>query len=141
MNLTEMTRTERSLLLYLESCAVDNAARLLSERMNNEDRKILDHWVEEGFVASGRIIASHFNRDGTLWIRLSETAWELAHGERRARATRAWDKRSYTTTAEKQGKEVPEPIEAAGVTSLTPMLSPEQVEGLKRSAQEENPDG
>lgn len=96
-----MTKDERSLLLYLETCAVDLAGRVHSEKMNDEDRAILTRWTKDGFVTHGRIIAADINRNGSLWVQLSEAAWEAAHKERRARAARMWEKRKYTTTAEK----------------------------------------
>ncbi len=97
-----MNATERSLLLYFESCATDSGGRLHPERMNDDDRDVLDRWTKEGFVQHGRIIAADHNRDGSLWVRLSEEAWTAAHAERRARADRVWVKKQYTTTDEKR---------------------------------------
>jgi hypothetical protein len=96
-----MNKTERSLLLYVETCAVDYGGRMNAERINTEDREILDRWKKAGFINYGRIIAADINSNGSLWVQLSDNAWELAHEERRARASRMWAKRRYTTTAEK----------------------------------------
>jgi hypothetical protein len=96
-----MNKTERSLLLYVETCAVDYGGRMNAERINTEDREILDRWKKAGFVNYGRIIEADINRNGSLWVQLSEEAWTVAHSERRARAERMWTKRRYTTTAEK----------------------------------------
>lgn len=96
-----MTKEELSLLLYLESCAVDYAGRVNSKRMNSEDFTIVGSWQTSGFVEFGRITFRDCNRDGDHWIRLSESAWMAARSERRARADRMWKKRSYKTTSEK----------------------------------------
>jgi hypothetical protein len=109
MKLSEMTTTERSLLLYLETRVVDYGGRVNQKHMNSDDRTILDRWVESKFVSFGRIIVADHNRDGTHWVRLSGDAWDLAHMERLARGARMWSNRAYTTTAEKRGEEVPEP--------------------------------
>ena len=101
--LDEMSKTERSLLLYLECCATDLAGRTDQRRMNDDDRAILDRWGQEKFVQHGRIVAADHNRQGGTWVRLSEEAILLAHAERRARMERMWAARQYETTTEKNG--------------------------------------
>lgn len=101
--LDEMSKQERSLLLYLETCATDLAGRTDQRRMNDDDRVILERWGQEKFVQHGRIIVDDHNNQGATWVRLSEEAILLAHAERRARMERMWAARRYTTTIEKSG--------------------------------------
>lgn len=102
----EMTKDERSLLLYLESRAVDNAGRVDTLRMNHDDNKILERWTSTGFVESGRIcfadVRGSQTRQESAWVKLSDEAFRLAHAERKARALRLWEARSYKTTADKR---------------------------------------
>ena len=102
-NLNEMTAAERSLLLYIESCATDLAGRMDQQRLNDGDRAILDRWGEEKFIQHGRIVIADHTRQGATWVRLSEEAILLAHAERRARMERMWKDRRYETTIEKAG--------------------------------------
>jgi hypothetical protein len=96
-----MTKTELSLLLYLETRAVDYGGRVAQEKMNDEDRNIITKWVKEGFIEFGRIALKYVNIEGSAWVRLSEKAWNLAHIERINRATRMWEKRTWRKTSEK----------------------------------------
>lgn len=104
----DMTKDDRSLLLYLETCAVDHGGSVATVHMNDEDFAIARHWNSEGFVEFGRIRESDFiSRDSpisnrTHWCRLSDVAWEMAHRFRRERAERSWDSKRYQTTAEKR---------------------------------------
>lgn len=107
--LDSMGNNERSLLLFVESCAVDFWGRMDQRRINDEDREILDQWNDTGFVVYGRIAAADCNKDGALWVRLSEAALDLAHQERRARIARTWKKRGWQTTHEARDEETPEP--------------------------------
>ena len=104
MKLSEMTKDERSLLLYFETAAVDQRGLVDQRRLNDADRKIAERWAKSGFVEYGRVAFSYIvkNANGifTSWVKLSEEAWRLAHEERRARAGRMWDKRTWKSTAE-----------------------------------------
>lgn len=111
--LDALSNGERSLLLYLESRAVDYDGRMSRDHMNTDDDAILERWVEAGFVVHGRIIAADANINGCEWVRLSSRAMSLAQEERRARAARLWKNRGYMTTAEKRGDPVPEPNQEA----------------------------
>ncbi len=103
-----MERNERSLLLYLETCAVDQHGRMDARRLNADDFAILDRWKSEGFIEYGRVCSADHRKnvavgagDGTLWARLSGPAWIIAHDERKARAERGWcDARVFRTTTE-----------------------------------------
>jgi hypothetical protein len=106
-----MTTFECSLLLYLETCAVDYGGGVDANHVNSADMEILERWNVEGFVQSGRIAfhdvermykRSKGRRRATLWAELSEEAWAVAHEERRARATRmsVVDKRGWQKAGE-----------------------------------------
>ena len=97
-----MNRAEKSLLLYIETCAVDSSGRMDTLKINAEDIAILNRWRDIGFIEYGRIASSYFSPKGSLWVKLSDDAFELAHQERKARAGRMWEKRRYATTAEVQ---------------------------------------
>ena len=98
MNLKDMSRDERGLLLFLETCLVDYCGRVNKARMNQLDEEIGQRWIEEGFVSGGRIASDDHNGQGAHWIEFSEEAWKLAHEERRARFER--NTRQYRKTSE-----------------------------------------
>ena len=97
-NLDNMSKDERSLLLYFESCLVNQRGRLESCRMNAENFEIAERWNAAGFIHFGR-------KPGTLvrlfWVRFSEEAWGLAHVERRRKA-----ERNLSTGEKTKGKRV-----------------------------------
>jgi hypothetical protein len=103
----EMTKDERSLLLYLETCATDYGGTVDQRHMNDEDREILERWTREGFMQSGRICfhdaetLSRHTRKVSHWVVLSDVAWTAAHAERRARYERLEAKRTWMRTEEK----------------------------------------
>lgn len=89
----EMSKDERSCLLYVESCCVDKGGLLEGERMNAADHEALSKFRELGLVESGRIpfrlIAErppHLRSKPTHWARLSPEGWRLAHSFRTLRA-------------------------------------------------------
>jgi hypothetical protein len=88
MNLSEMTKDERSLLLYLETCAVDYGGKVESKHMNNDDFEIAKRWNESGFVKFGRIKFKSIIAGKDHWCELSDEAWSIAHQERKARYNR-----------------------------------------------------
>jgi len=112
MTLAEMTKEERSLLLFLETQAVD-AGRVKTAHMNREDFEIAEKWHQSGFIQFGRICSEDLKKiakrighltQSPCWCQLSEEAWKLAHEERKARAARIWTKRDWRTTAEYQAE-------------------------------------
>lgn len=98
MKYRNMTKEEKSLLLFLETRAVDYGGRVNTLHMNGEDFDIAKRWDEEGFVGFGRIVARNHNSDGSHWVKLSDEAWKLAHKERKARAKRMWDNKTWLST-------------------------------------------
>jgi len=103
VTLDELSRNERSLLLYFESVSVDYSGLVDLRRMNSDDIKIAEKWNEIGFIKFGRI-AYKFLPVGaskaTHWCNLSEYAWKLAHSERLARFERNYSQRNWMTTEE-----------------------------------------
>lgn len=90
------TRHEKSLLLYLETCLVDQYGRVEAQRMNTEDFKIIDKFVKIDLIIFGRLAEKAIQRmrygpDGkiyTHYVRFSAKAWELAHQFRKERSER-----------------------------------------------------
>ena len=95
-----MTRKEVSLLLYIESINVDNNCIIDEQKLNEDDRKILDKWNTSGYVSVKRI--------GSDWVKphkhriaiLSEAAWADAASARRQRAQQFFGQRQFKTTEE-----------------------------------------
>ena len=91
-----MSRDERSLLLYLESCAVEYGGKVQSVRMNPIDFDIIKEWEELGFIHFGRIAFNDIETrtlfPHTHWVILSEEAWKLAHEERKEKCNRLMEK-------------------------------------------------
>lgn len=85
-----MTKDERSLLLYLETRAVDYGGKVDTRHMNKEDMELAKQWNQEGFVRFGRIKFHDIDTftKSTHWCEFSDEAWELAHKEKRARYER-----------------------------------------------------
>jgi hypothetical protein len=95
-NVKDLTKDEISLLLYVETCMVDNHGRLESLRMNDTDFENLEKWNNEGFVLFGRLKYRYIAAiqkmrvlyKPTHWARLSDEAWNLVHTLRHERAER-----------------------------------------------------
>ncbi len=85
---TELTREEKNLLIYFETCCVDQYGKVSRYCMNQEDFQIAKKWNENGFVKFGRIISKDIKNDLTNWCELSEQAWLAAHSARKERAIR-----------------------------------------------------
>lgn len=100
--LETMTKDERSLLLFLETQAVDNSGKVKTAHMNSDDDEIAKQWNTEGFIRFGRVASEYANQFGTHWCQLSDEAWLLVAEERKARAKRTWDKRTWATAEEKR---------------------------------------
>ena len=99
-----MTKDEKSLLLFFEARAVEKAGKLDLINMNEEDMKIAKKWDEEGFCRFGRVASEGVNQYGSHWCKLSDEAWKLASDERKERAARIWDNRTWQTTEEKRNE-------------------------------------
>jgi len=107
MKLEEMTKDERSLILFLETQAVDHGGIVDVAHMNGDDFEIAERWTGTGFAKVGRIafefIPKHPSmgrRAPTHWVHLSDEAFAMAHEERKARAGRVWGKRLWKKAEE-----------------------------------------
>lgn len=87
-----LTRDEKSILLYAETCVVDGSGLMAGARMNEADIAALKKFKAEGVLDFGRI---PFHTVGTLiqpavklthWVTFHEPAWQMAHALRRQRA-------------------------------------------------------
>lgn len=89
----KLMRKELSILLYVETRAVDYGGVLDGMHMNSDDIEILKRWDEAGFVRFGRIALTDVKSTPTsckcYWCDLSDEAWTVAHRERKARAMRS----------------------------------------------------
>ena len=97
--LDEMTKDERSQLLYMETRLVDQKGILNEKQMNDDDRAICKRWDAEGFIvykrlpfdvieSRGRQFTNSMTKQETTYVEFSDEAWQLAHEERRRRADR-----------------------------------------------------
>lgn len=92
----ELNKTEKSLLLYFETCLVDQYGRVEGRRINAEEIAIAKKWTKEKFVWFGRLRMSAIQKLRefpskkvyTHWVRLSKESWEMAHKLRRERSDR-----------------------------------------------------
>lgn len=107
----DLTKDQRTLLLYLETCAVDHAGRVNGQHMNDDDFKQAAEWDRDGFVRFGRVASECITDHGGHWVEFTDESWAAAHAERRARADRIRARRTYRTTAEKRDG-VPVPCSA-----------------------------
>lgn len=83
-----MTKDERSMLVYAETCVVDYSGLLEGQRMNRADMEALKKFKAAGLLDYGRIPAALLDRSygKTHWVTFNESAWTLAHQLRRVRA-------------------------------------------------------
>lgn len=100
--LAELTKEERSLLLFFETNAVDHGGALNTQHMNEADLCIAARWVIEGFIRFGRIAARSLPLGGgrTHYVELSPEAVMLAQEERRARIERLRKGRNWSKARE-----------------------------------------
>lgn len=105
MKLSTMSKAERSLLLFLESRAVDHGGLVAGSHMNADDFAMAKAWTEAGFIEFGRIPFDEIVGDSGNYVVLSTDAWALAHEERRARNARLMAARSAVYAAIERRKE------------------------------------
>jgi len=98
--LIEMTKDERSLLLFLETCAVDYGGTVDTRHMNKSDMDKTKEWTSNGFLSFDRIKFDYITMHRSYWVELSDDAWRLAHEERKARYVRINNKRTWKKTKE-----------------------------------------
>lgn len=85
-----MTKTERSCLLYLESCAVDGGGLVEAVRMNDEDWVAVARFEKLQMLRVHRIpselLGVGARQDWTHWAFLLPEGWKVAHACREVRA-------------------------------------------------------
>lgn len=115
MKLEELTKDERSLLLFLETQAVDYGGVVDVAHMNRDDFAIAERWKGSGLIEFGRIASACISRSPapnrmrpTHWVHLSDEAFALAHEERKARSARMWERRKWMTVEERRKEEAAE---------------------------------
>lgn len=90
--LGDLTKEERSLLIYIESVCVDYGGLVHSQRINEADFAILEQWDKDRFISFCRLTWASVqmlqDKHNSSIVYLSEEAWKLAHEERRARYIR-----------------------------------------------------
>uniref|UniRef100_A0A6M3LSW0 Uncharacterized protein n=1 Tax=viral metagenome TaxID=1070528 RepID=A0A6M3LSW0_9ZZZZ len=89
----KMTRDEESLLLFLETRAVDHDGKVSTEHMNASDMEVAKRWNVDHFICFGRLpselVTAKTNRGrNTHWVILSPGAFGHASQLRAERADR-----------------------------------------------------
>jgi hypothetical protein len=91
--LDAMSPGEASLLLYLESRAVDQGGGVDTSHMNDDDMKIAKEWHNNQFIQFRRVLARWLDTSrltrSSYCVRLSDLAAQCAALERRRRAIRS----------------------------------------------------
>lgn len=98
-----LTKDEKSLLLFFETCYVDHGGLVCGARMNDGDFEIAERWNTDGFIKFERICAADVKPGLTAsnhCVKLTPDAMTLAHKERWARAERCWNSRKRRTISE-----------------------------------------
>jgi hypothetical protein len=90
-----------TLLLYLETRAVDHGGVVDIDHMNNDDVMQAKLWADSRYIGFGRIRAPVFGH----WVELSDEAWDDAHRFRRERAARMLANRTWEKTSERASGE------------------------------------
>ena len=98
--MSNFTKDQRRLLLYLEDCAVNNDGKIRNECVNEVDRLYMKEWKESGFIKTGRICFEDIKGTKSTWVELSNEAWEKSALCRQARGMYLFEKRNYRTTEE-----------------------------------------
>jgi len=99
------TRDEKTLLLFLETCAVDHSGRIDIRHMNKDDVQIAEAWHHVGYIEFGRIAFKNITGHYTNFVKLSDEAVMDAHQLRKERAMRCWNKRTWMTAKEYRTKD------------------------------------
>lgn len=92
MELSTMTKDEKSLMLYLETRMVDYAGTIDFVHLNDADIALLGEWEAAGFITQHRLTHASVQllnkKSTTNIVSLSDAAWELAWECRKERAAR-----------------------------------------------------
>ena len=89
----ELTKVQRSILLYAECCLVDYGGLLEGSRMNADDLGALREFHDAGLLRFGRVpgslLGSFIGRSITHWVVFTPAGWDLAHATRRLQSERS----------------------------------------------------
>lgn len=94
----ELTKDEASLLLYFESCLVDQSGKVKQCKMNSDDLLALASLKEKGLVSDFLALDEYFVEEqhtrypDTHFVLLTDSGWAAASEERRARSKRMLSK-------------------------------------------------
>jgi hypothetical protein len=97
---TPTTKTELSLLLFIETAMVDHGGSFNPQHVNVEEFEILDWWKEEKYIDHGRIVHRDIKSGKCHWVTLTSQAFADAHRERIARSVRLYNGRRWVKTSE-----------------------------------------
>lgn len=86
----DLTKTERSALLYAETTLVDYGGLMEGKRLNGQDHDALNRLQSAGMLTWGRVPAKLLGsfiggRDITHWVSFNDVGWQLAAQVRRER--------------------------------------------------------
>jgi hypothetical protein len=87
----ELTKDQKSLLLYLEVRIVDHRGLVDTSKMSSTDAEQAQTWYREGFIDFGRLPARLVfggSITATHYVVFSDDAWKQAHKLRRERGER-----------------------------------------------------
>ncbi|MDW5419120.1 hypothetical protein R6242_21335 [Iodobacter sp. CM08] len=90
MKFQDLTKTDKSILLYMETRIVDFGGFLDGNKMNQADLESAHFFKTSGVIEFGRIPAKLLEaaKPSTYWVTFTNEAWELAHALRRERSLR-----------------------------------------------------
>ena len=97
----ELSKDEKSLLMYFEARSVDYSGTVDARNMNSDDFELAKYWKEMEFIDFGRIYSGHLNQGRSHWVELSNKAVSLAQDARRLKAIRRWANRTWLKSTEK----------------------------------------
>lgn len=83
-----LTKNERSLLLFFETCMVDGCCLVDTRHMNEEDTRIAEAWTEQGYIYFGRLPIDAIVSAKTYFVILLPEALQIAEELRKDRAMR-----------------------------------------------------
>lgn len=114
MNTSELTKDQKSMLTYIETCVVDHGGTLEAARMNAADHEAMKDLKSLKLIDHGRMpsefLRVHGARKCAHWAVLTDAGWEVAHKLRRERAERAIKGayvNMYEAISERRGEKVP----------------------------------
>lgn len=84
-----ITRDQRGLLLYAETCCVDWSGLLEDQRMNKDDMDALKFWHVNGALTFGRVPMRYLKATGRTcshWVTLTAKGWKIASQLRQQRS-------------------------------------------------------